>query len=732
MKQVININFHGRVVPIEVSAFDQLKEYTDSLNRYFEGEEGREEIINDIESRIGELFQERLKAGATCITDEDVQAIIRNMGRPEDFETDSAAAEAANNNNTKANPGENFYQFSQQGRNKKLYRDENDKILGGVCSGLAHYFNIDVTIVRIIFVILAISFGFGIIPYLVLWIAVPSSATMEIGGLRKKLYRDNDDKIIAGVCSGLGNYFGINPWIPRVLFVLPLLSFAANWHDFHFVRFAFSPGSVIIYIILWLVLPEALTTSEKLEMKGEKVDMNSIKNSIVGEMKDLQDRAQKFGKEAKTFAQEKSGTMGADITAAARRGSRSLGDIIALLFKIFLYFILGCLGFALVAALFALAVFAIGIFPMKDFVLTSGWQNILAWGTLIFFIAVPIIGILTWIIRRITKMRRNSRMINGSFIALWTLGWICFFGLLSFLGRDFHSSNHYQEQEVYLDSPTVNKLEVTSLTPGSKFFNNRWLRFEPFDGISEDDTLFVKNIEVQLVKSPNDSFRVTMLKLARGASKRYADTLAAKINVNIYQQDSLLILDRGIAINKTDKFRNQRVVLTIYVPVGKKVRVDHSIGWANNVRFSGPWRDDWDIDFEDVERGWDVDKEYIMKADGLYDLNGRPAGRSDDWQSGYQPMNTEDQNGVQKDANGNVITVEGDGYRYPGKNSKPADSVAKPPVPPQAPELQKIKDSLKKEKDKIDKQLEIMGANKTESSAVVTYRIAGYDPLMMR
>lgn len=728
MKQVININFHGRVVPIEVSAFDLLKEYTDSLNRYFEGEEGREEIINDIESRIGELFQEKLKAGATCITDEDVQAIIRNMGRPEDFETDSAAADAANN--TRSKSSENFYQFNQTGKNKKLYRDENDKVLGGVCSGLAHYFGIDVAVVRIIFVILAISFGFGIIPYLVLWVAVPSTATMEIGGLRKKLYRDNDDKIIAGVCSGLGNYFGINAWIPRVLFVLPLLSFAANWHDFHFVRLAFSPGSVMIYIILWLVLPEALTTSEKLEMKGEKVDMNSIKNSIVGEMKDLQDRAQKFGKEAKTFAQEKGGTVGADISSAARKGSRSLGDIIALLFKIFLYFILGCLGIGLVAALFTLAVFAIGIFPMKDFVLTDGWQNILAWGTLIFFIAVPIIGILTWIIRRITKMRKNSRMITGSFIALWTLGWICFFGLISFLGRDFRSSNHYQEQEIYLNNPTVNRLEVTSLTPGTKLFNNRWLRFEPFDGISEDDTLFVKNIEVQLVKSPSDSFKVTMLKLARGSNKRYADTLAAKINVNIYQQDSSLILDRGIPINKTDKFRNQRVVLTIYVPVGKTVRVDHSIGWANNIRFSGPWRDDWDIDYEDVERGWDVDKEYIMKEDGLYDLNGKPAGRSDDWQSGSQPMNTEDQNGVQRDANGNILTEDGDGYRYPGKNPKPVDTITKP-VPPPAPDLQKVKDSLKKEKEKIDKQLEIIGTNKTESSAVVTYRIAGYDPLMM-
>src|SRR5258708_23329999 len=96
MKQVININFHGQVVPIEVSAFDLLKDYTDSLGRFFANEEGKEEIINDIESRIGELFQERLKEGSTCITDDDVNAIIKSMGRPEDFETDQAHAETVN------------------------------------------------------------------------------------------------------------------------------------------------------------------------------------------------------------------------------------------------------------------------------------------------------------------------------------------------------------------------------------------------------------------------------------------------------------------------------------------------------------------------------------------------------------------------------------------------------------------------------------------------------------
>ena len=301
MKQVININFQGRVVPIEVSAYEILKNYIDSLTRHFAAEEGKEEIINDIESRIGELFQERLKDGATCITDDDVNAIIRSMGRPEDFETEEASA-AGSQQSTYTNTAEPEASFASH-KGKRLFRDENHKLLGGVCGGIANYFNIDVVIVRVVFLILLFTFGFGVIPYIILWIAVPSTSSAEIGSLRKKMYRDTDDKWIGGVCSGLAHYFGINVWIPRVLFLIPFLSFVGRWGhwgrmgDFpNFLSLSFSPGAMIVYIILWLVLPEATTTAEKLEMKGEKVDMNSIKNSVMEEMKGVHQRAQKLAK----------------------------------------------------------------------------------------------------------------------------------------------------------------------------------------------------------------------------------------------------------------------------------------------------------------------------------------------------------------------------------------------------------------------------------------------------
>src|SRR6185295_7998639 len=93
MKKIININLSGRVIPIEDSAYEKLQGYIESLRRYFANEEGRDEIVNDIESRIAELFSETLKKGATCITDADVQAVMASMGRPEDFEAEAGLNE---------------------------------------------------------------------------------------------------------------------------------------------------------------------------------------------------------------------------------------------------------------------------------------------------------------------------------------------------------------------------------------------------------------------------------------------------------------------------------------------------------------------------------------------------------------------------------------------------------------------------------------------------------------
>jgi phage shock protein PspC (stress-responsive transcriptional regulator) len=719
MKQVININFQGRVVPIEVTAFELLKNYTESLSRHFANEEGKEEIINDIESRIGELFQERITKGATCITDDDVNAIIKNMGRPEEFEAmdDTQTQSFASSANDEQSTGSN----ASTG-NKRLYRDENDKVLGGVCSGLANYFNIDVVIARIIFVVLLFS-GIGFLTYIIMWIAVPSSATTQIGGTRKKLFRDPDEKLIAGVCSGIGNYFGINAWIPRVLFLLPFLSFISRWGhwgglwDFGDVlRFTFSPTSLIVYIILWIVIPEANTTSEKLEMKGEKVDMNSIKASVMGEMKGVGKKAEKFGKEASSLVTEKANVVAGDVKNFAKRNRGGLGNVIAMIIKIFAYFIIGCVGFALVMGLFALAVISIGFFPLKDFVIHNDYQNLFAWGTLILFIAVPIIGMITWIIRKIAGVKRNGKILGFTFGALWVLGWVCFILLVSSISRDFsYNSKSVAEQEIALSNPMVSKLELTAKSPLEKYNRNKFLRFQPFEGI-EEDTAFVNNVDVRILKSLNDSFRVTVIKMATGRSRNIAENNAALIQYSGTQADSILQMSKGIAINKTDKFRNQRVVLTIYVPVGKRIKVDKSISWFNDVHIGDNWdNSDWYYDSDSDSQDWKSGVEYIMNADGrLYNLNGTPATRS-----GRTKINI-NSNGVE------VITDDNnDNYRY--NESEPMKKIDSLKLNMEKEKL-KIKDSLEKVKQKIEQQLEKIGNNNEPTP--LNAQIPVYNPLI--
>jgi phage shock protein PspC (stress-responsive transcriptional regulator) len=719
MKQVININFQGQVVPIETTAFELLKNYTDSLNRHFINEEGKEEIINDIESRIGELFQERLKKGATCITDDDVNAIINSIGRPEDFEpieenTQKKSSSSADNNN---NQQQTFTGSNNTSGNKRLYRNENDKVLGGVCSGLANYFNLDVVVVRVIFAILFFAFGFGFLPYIIMWVAVPSSSSTQIGGTKKKLFRNPDDKLIAGVCSGIGNYFGINAWIPRVLFLLPFLSFISRWGhwggfwDFgDVIRFTFSPTSLIVYIILWIVIPEAFTTSEKLEMKGEKVDMNSIKNSVMEEMKGVGKKAEKFGSEASTIINEKAKNVAADVQNFGRRNRGGIGNVIAMIAKIFAYFIIGCVVFGLVMGLFGLGIFSIGVFPLKDYILKGGWQNVFAWGTLVLFIAVPIIGIITWLIRRIAKMRSNSRILNLTFGSLWTLGWVCIILLISSVVRDFKSPSRLDEQAITLTNPQVNKLVITSSNPiNKKYYGRNWVRFEPFENLIDEDTAYVRNIYVEIAKSTNDSFRVTMKKAARGNNRTEANNLANLIQFNLEQKDTVLQLEKGIAINKTDKFRNQAVIITVYVPVGKQIRINRGIGWP--VHFgNGRWDRDWDNDFYDWDGEenirWQSDVDYTMKEDGLYTLTGKKA---DGWNDKkHSTNNTNNRN-------------DNDGYRYNDYDKK-ADSIRR--IDEQ--KRQKFKDSVDREQKRLERVQDSL-----ENTSIIIAEPAGISSVLM-
>ena len=627
MKKVININFQGRVIPIEESAYEILKQYVDSLNRYFANEEGKDEIINDIECRIGELFDEILKKGNPCVTDDDVAKIIASMGRPEDFDDDEQKVRSQVSGNANGQ--------QQSTEHKRLFRDENNKVIGGVCSGIANYFGIDPVIMRIIFLVTFLGAGFGFLAYLILWIVTPSSASTVIGSPRKRLFRDTDNKVISGVCSGLAQYFNVSVIVPRILFIVPFLSFVFHswnwsWWSFpHFLSFSFSPGAFFVYIILWMVIPEAKTAADKLEMKGEKVDLNTIKTTIQNDMEGFGKKAKEWGKEMgeegkrigeeikKTFT----GTGKQFVSQAApaiKKGGSNLGDFIVIIFKIFAYFIIGVVLFAVTVALFGLGIAFTGLTPLQPFIFKNGWEEIFAWGTLLFFIWLPVVGIITWVIRRIAGSRGNRKLLRQSFIALWIIGWACVLLLVACVFNNFKHQNSPTEENIVLSNPKVNKLEFVATPSSYKYHSSRWFKFEPFTNFVDEDTLYVNNVHFRIVKSNTDSFKITVLKFANGNSRKNAENTASLIEYNPVQTDSIVTMPQGIKINKQNKFRNQHVIITVAVPVGKKIKISQDIWDKNSSSRINFWNDDdWNDQWGDEESGWTTNVEYIQTKQGL-------------------------------------------------------------------------------------------------------------------
>jgi phage shock protein PspC (stress-responsive transcriptional regulator) len=605
MKQVIHINYQGRVVPIEQTAFDLLKSYTDSLSIHFDSELGKEEILHDIKDRIAELFDQRLKKGAACITDEDVNAIINSIGRIEDLK----AAEVSEEKEPEQKP------LSQDTTSyKRLYRDETKKTIGGVCAGLANYLNIDVTVVRVIFAVMFFIFGFGLIPYLVLWAIVPNSAEGQIGAVRKKLYRDGDHKIVAGVCSGISNYFGMEVWVPRLFFLLPLLATGiTGLNDWHWFA-GFLPGTFITYLICWIGIPEAKTTTEKLEMRGEKVDMNSIQHVIKEEMKGVKERAEKFSKNAEQQVK----AIGAESSSALGRFINAIVRIIIVMIKAISYTILTIIGLAMLLFLLGLSFSSVVLFPFKDFMLNGLWQNYFAIGTILFFIILPILAIVVSLIRKIAGIKTKNKWLNISFISLWIVGWISLFGLFSTLGKDFSSVSHRDnnEKNISIQQPTNGKLIIK--LKKHPIFDNEENNIGFFEAMELfKDSITIDNVSVKIVRSMSDSFEVRTVYSAHGNTRFAADTTASAIQFHINQQDSLLFIDRVTSISKNQKFRNQQVVVLIGVPEGKTIDMQ-DCGSVSNYN-NNVWQ------FEDWEMESTQSKEFIMTNEGL-----KPLGFSQD------------------------------------------------------------------------------------------------------
>lgn len=711
MKKVININFQGRVIPIEETAFETLKQYSDSLRVYFANEEGRDEIINDIENRIAELFDEKIKKGSVCITEEDVEATINSMGRPADFD-EMGGAESASA--ASSNAGSEYYSQAQEIKQpRRLCRSSNDKIVGGVAAGLAHYLRIDPAVMRILFAVVTFGgFGAGFLLYIVLWIVLPVADLDSSTVLRKRLYRNPDDKVIGGVASGIAAYFNIEVWIPRIIFALPFILGALSsilnshwWGPFPVIFSGGFGGTLFVtYIVLWIVLPLANTAAEKLEMRGEKVDLQSIKNTVKEELQSVKGRAERMGSEFKEKAQEwgkeaaeRGKAFAAEAAPVARKTGHGIGHAIGVLFKAFFLFIAGVIVFALFIALIGVLIAMVGAAPFAGFVFDGTWQTFLAWATLILFVGVPLVALVVWLVRRIAGVRSKKSYLGYAFGTLWTLGWVAMILFVASITRDFKNQTPVTE-DVAIQQPVNGTLKVKAVESKYRYYNRNWWWNDDNDNNSffvnsTEDSLYLNTIRVKVVKSEDSLFHVHLVKMSRGDDPKKAELKAKNIIFSVSQQDSTLILPKGFTVGRNDKYRAQRVLVVIEVPNGKKVVMDKSLDdydWFDvsynrrGIGWTVDWDDNWDRDYN-----WGTDGIYQMTDDGLK----RTDKKDLKIKSGKIKI---DENGIEGEIN---VEENKDGepsYRY----KKEGDTIKIVPVKPASPKTPEKKDDKQTKEEK--------------------------------
>lgn len=167
MKKTTTINLAGMVYHIEEDGYQILKKYIADIKRVFSNQEGVEEMVADIQFRIAELFQERLNKNKEVITSSDVEEVMSIMGSPNQFDEDYDEDKE-----------EHFYQEAPyQESSKRLYRDTDEGMVGGVSAGLAHYFGIDPVLIRVLWIVLVLVGGSGVLIYIIAWIAIPEAKT---------------------------------------------------------------------------------------------------------------------------------------------------------------------------------------------------------------------------------------------------------------------------------------------------------------------------------------------------------------------------------------------------------------------------------------------------------------------------------------------------------------------------------------------------------------------------
>jgi len=542
MKKNISINISGIIFHIEEDGYENLKKYLDSINKYFSSFEDSSEILSDIESRIAEIFLTKLNEGKQIITFDDVNSLIATMGSVSDFkaaeEQDFSQAESASKHSGEGTT-------SASAVHRRLFRDQQRKILGGVCAGMGNYFNVDPVWIRLLFALLTAGWGFGLLVYLVMWIVVPGSYELDEPQITKKLYRDYERKVLGGVSGGLAAYFGVDIVIIRLLFVITAV---------------FGGLGLVAYIVLWIVLPVALSITDKMQMQGEPVTLSNIESNIKKGL-DVKEGEENLFIKILLFPFR---LLGMILTGLGKI-LRPLIEVIRVAFGILITFIGLTLIFALVVTVSIL------------FGLISGVAVPIHLGVPFNEVALPmeaisraiptttiIAGFFTALIPGIMITLLGVSAIAKRIVFNTTAGWTLFIAFIVSVAvlsatvpqiiYAFKEEGDMKVENVY---NLNNKTAVLKLREvGLDEYRGAYLELKGYDG---KDFKLVQNFNSQ------------------GASRQVAIENAKMVEYSVTVEDSVFIFDSNVRFKDDAIFRGQRVNMTLFIPYDYPFVMDENI-----------------------------------------------------------------------------------------------------------------------------------------------------------
>lgn len=498
MNKTININLGGYFFHIDELAYQKLRRYLDAIAKSLSDDpQGKNEIIADIEMRISELLSEKIADARQVVNEQDISDIIKIMGEPEDYaETEEGYAEAGST-----------YQRKQTS-SKKLYRDGDDKFIGGVAAGIAHYFDVDVIWIRLAFILFFIGGGF----------------------------------------------------------------------------------SFLLYIILWILLPEAKTTAEKLQMEGEPVNIDNIEKKIRKEFSSMTETIKDGANEVTQKVNEGFKKNSKKAKSGFQEFLDTLGSIVVTFFKVIGKFIgvILIIVSASVLISFILGIFSIGSFEIlgieDEFLQMPPFLNDSMLPNWLLAICVFILAGFPFLILFVLGLRiLSSNVRQFSKTTSLTLFGIWLVALLMVIFTGIEHGTSYAVEGNKIENKVINvqpkdTLNLRLVNDDDLYFQSRLRRSSDTEEVYDNGVLktYSNYIKVDIEKSKSENYTIRIRKTSRGRNRNHASKTAEKIEYKYDVEGNTLTLDAYFLSNIKNIYKDEVIYITIYVPEDSTVYFDES------------------------------------------------------------------------------------------------------------------------------------------------------------